>query len=82
MDFEHQEAVQRRAYELWQAAGCPEGQALAHWLQAERELGLTAGSTLPPLDLATEVPNESDEPATPTSVFEALHDPLGHLDRP
>ena len=78
MDFEHQEAVQRRAYELWQAAGYPEGQALAHWLQAERELGLTAGSTLPARDL----PNESDEPAPPTSVFEALHDPLGHLDRP
>ena len=40
MKSEQQEAVQRRAYELWQAAGYPEGQALEHWLQAERELGL------------------------------------------
>ena len=51
MDFDLQDAVERRAYELWQAAGYPEGRALAHWLQAERELGLPAGTTLPSLDL-------------------------------
>ncbi len=82
MDFEQQEAVQRRAHELWQAAGYPDGQALEHWLQAERELGLTAGSTLPPLDLATEVPVEGDTPAGLTRAAEALDDPKGHLDRP
>ena len=33
-------SVERRAYELWQAAGRPEGTGLAHWLQAELELGV------------------------------------------
>jgi hypothetical protein len=30
--------VARRAYQLWETAGCPAGQDLAHWLQAEEEL--------------------------------------------
>lgn len=33
-----QEAIARRAYELWELAGRPEGQHLEHWLQAEGEL--------------------------------------------
>ena len=33
-------SVERRAYELWEAAGRPEGTGLAHWLQAELELGV------------------------------------------
>ena len=33
-------SVERRAYELWQAAGRPNGTGLAHWLQAELELGV------------------------------------------
>ena len=32
------EAIRRRAYELWAAAGCPNGNDKAHWLQAEREI--------------------------------------------
>lgn len=28
-----------RAYELWQARGCPSGDELSDWLQAEREVG-------------------------------------------
>jgi Protein of unknown function (DUF2934) len=30
--------VRKRAYELWKAAGEPEGQADAFWYQAEKEL--------------------------------------------
>jgi hypothetical protein len=33
-----EEAVQMRAYQLWEKDGRPEGQAFEHWLQAEREL--------------------------------------------
>jgi hypothetical protein len=33
------EAVSRRAYELWENEGRPEGCDLRHWLQAEQELG-------------------------------------------
>ena len=32
------EDIQRRAWEIWQSEGCPEGRALEHWLQAEEEL--------------------------------------------
>ena len=31
-------AIAHRAWEIWQREGCPEGRALEHWLQAEREL--------------------------------------------
>lgn len=33
------EATQLHAYHIWETEGCPEGRALDHWLQAERELG-------------------------------------------
>lgn len=33
------DAVSRRAYELWENEGRPEGCDLRHWLQAESELG-------------------------------------------
>lgn len=39
-DVDPQQAVARRAYELWHDDGCPEGRALEYWLAAERELGL------------------------------------------
>ena len=30
--------IRERAHELWEQAGRPEGKAVEHWLQAEREL--------------------------------------------
>lgn len=30
--------VRERAYEIWQECGCPDGQAMEHWLRAESEL--------------------------------------------
>lgn len=39
--MEHQsDAVRRRAYELWEDAGRPEGGAEDYWYQAEREVGV------------------------------------------
>ncbi|WP_142849699.1 DUF2934 domain-containing protein [Telmatospirillum sp. J64-1] len=32
------EQVRRRAYEIWEAEGRPEGKEFDHWAQAEREL--------------------------------------------
>ena len=29
--------IEKRAHEIWLAAGCPHGDDLSHWLQAERE---------------------------------------------
>ena len=33
-----QHQIERRAYELWRAKGCPEESALSDWLRAEREV--------------------------------------------
>jgi hypothetical protein len=33
-----QERIRRRAYELWETEGRPEGRAQAHWHQAELEI--------------------------------------------
>lgn len=32
------DAIAKRAWEIWQREGCPEGREMDHWLQAEREL--------------------------------------------
>jgi hypothetical protein len=33
-------AIARRAYQLWEAEGRPDGSDVRHWLQAEEEIGL------------------------------------------
>lgn len=33
-----EEFIRQRAFELWEAEGCPDGLALEFWLRAEREL--------------------------------------------
>jgi hypothetical protein len=33
-----EEAIRLRSYQIWQEEGCPNGKALAHWLQAKAEL--------------------------------------------
>jgi hypothetical protein len=32
------DTIAARAYQLWLAEGCPDGRALAHWMQAQQEL--------------------------------------------
>jgi hypothetical protein len=32
------ERIQKRAYQIWEAAGRPIGKAIEHWAQAEREI--------------------------------------------
>ncbi|QZN99070.1 DUF2934 domain-containing protein [Chenggangzhangella methanolivorans] len=43
--------IEQRAYDLWVEAGMPDGQAEAHWAQAEREIGAAddSGSVQPAL---------------------------------
>jgi hypothetical protein len=38
------EHINRRAYELWQASGRPDGNAMANWIQAEREIRAQLGN--------------------------------------
>jgi hypothetical protein len=40
------ETISRRAYELWEQEGRPEGADLRHWLQAEQELNGSQGSAV------------------------------------
>jgi hypothetical protein len=42
-ELSHVEAIQQRAYAIWEEAGRPVGQDREHWLQAEAEI-----STAPP----------------------------------
>ncbi|MHC5004377.1 MAG: DUF2934 domain-containing protein [Planctomycetota bacterium] len=37
------EQIARRAYEIWMAAGCPDGQDQCHWFEAETQLMLGLG---------------------------------------
>lgn len=32
------EHINRRAYDIWEASGCPHGNDVANWIQAEREI--------------------------------------------
>lgn len=45
-----EEAIRRRAYQIWEREGRPQGQAQAHWLAARVELASESGS-LPDPDL-------------------------------
>jgi hypothetical protein len=38
--------IAKRAYEIWEQEGRPEGRALDHWMQAERELMAAPDETL------------------------------------
>jgi len=40
MTDDREDRIRKRAYELWQQEGAPEGKPDDHWLQAEREIDL------------------------------------------
>jgi ribonuclease I len=46
MDQTLESRIRERAYEIWAAHGCVDGQADQHWLAAEREI--LAAVTIPP----------------------------------
>lgn len=39
MAYPQEQEIQQRAYEIWMAAGCPQGQDQEHWYRALEELG-------------------------------------------
>lgn len=59
--------VSRRAYELWENEGRPEGCDLRHWLQAEQELGARRPDN--------EDQNESTESVPTTTTTNTGRDP-------
>jgi hypothetical protein len=53
------EEIRRRAQEIWEAEGKPEGQQDRHWIQAEQELSGNGGlpqTSSPAHHAATEIP--------------------------
>src|SRR5262249_48706392 len=46
MDQSLENRIRERAYEIWTAHGCIDGQADQHWLAAEREILASATNTL------------------------------------
>ena len=73
MDPDMHHAIQVRAYFLWLEAGCPDGQAVLHWLQAEAEaeLGLN-----PNVDETT-MTSSPASPGEPTSERPPAGEPFG-----
>ena len=55
-------AIQERAYFLWLEAGCPEGQHLLHWLQAEAEAELGLNPKVDAPELAATQDEGSERP--------------------
>lgn len=70
------DAISRRAYEIWESEGRPEGCDLRHWLQAEQELGITSGS------LGASAGNGATTSAAPASVVRASETSSRNTDRP
>ena len=59
MAYDREEMIRLRAHALWQEEGCPSGQDLRHWQQAEQHIAaLEQVGLLPPVANASvpEVP--------------------------
>lgn len=50
-----EQAIRERAYHLWMADGCLDGNADAHWLSAQREVLATSLGTLARVTVDTQV---------------------------
>ena len=46
MDQSVENRIRERAFEMWTAHGCVDGQAEQHWLAAEREIFATSATAL------------------------------------
>lgn len=44
--------IKARAYLIWRKAGCPEGQQLAHWLEAEAQVKQSSNGSHPAIPRA------------------------------
>jgi hypothetical protein len=42
------EVIKRRAYELWEIDGCPQGEDQTYWFKAVAELTATAAASIKP----------------------------------
>ena len=47
MDTNLLERIRERAYQIWCASGCPNGESDRHWLAAEHEMPQSAKAVIP-----------------------------------
>ncbi len=60
------DAISRRAYEIWETEGRPEGCELRHWAQAEKELARSSPESYPAAPRRSPAPRPSpDSDVTP-----------------
>jgi hypothetical protein len=48
-----EQTIRERAYHLWMAEGCPEGNAEGHWLAAQSEVLASSSENLRSISAAT-----------------------------
>lgn len=84
MDQDHQERIKRRAHEIWESEGRPEGLDAEHWSRAEEELrtqmdgGSQGGNDSQP-ELARTAAAEKPKRAPRKSTKTADADPTPYL---
>jgi Protein of unknown function (DUF2934) len=70
MDQSLENRIRERAYEIWTANGCVEGQADQHWLAAEREI--LAAATIPLARNGAPQKKKKGRSPTPAKTSKAL----------
>lgn len=68
MRNDREERLQQRAYEIWEAEGCPEGRDIDHWIQAERELAVPLDGNNITMAHRANGPTDASLTVTPPSV--------------
>ena len=63
MDANLIERIRERAYQIWFASGCPDGEADRHWLAAEREILQAATAATPAKRIAKKASRSLARPA-------------------
>jgi hypothetical protein len=59
-----EERIRKKAYELWEQAGKPEGREADHWAEAERQLNAEDGSAVGGINPGEAGPAQPDEVET------------------
>ncbi len=76
-----QERIARRAYELWESSGCPDGREQEFWFEAERQLQLppVSKTVIPPMTSARPAKGKPGKlAASVDGVGGKTDDMLGH----
>ena len=77
---EVEERVKRRAYEIWQREGCPEGREADHWTLAKEEIAIEDNQTQALLPNPSEGGDDAvvhPEPVEPVLAAESLGEDAG-----